>query len=146
MEIRIEKVLELMKQRSRPGGDVPGVSTGGRISLSSPMQRDGKQRVAMNEAAFRKVNEGMEVGQDPSGLLTFVCECGRLGCSRLIQLTREEYEGIRKNPRRFAIIEGHEILEAEEIVERHDRYLVVEKSGDPQAEIVESTNPRRALE
>jgi hypothetical protein len=38
------------------------------------------------------------------------------------------------------------ILEAEEIVERHDRYLVVEKSGDPEAEIVESTDPGRALE
>jgi hypothetical protein len=60
------------------------------------MKRQGKQRVAMNEATFRKVNEGMEVGQDPSGLLTFVCECGRLRCSRLIQLTRAEYESIRK--------------------------------------------------
>jgi hypothetical protein len=110
------------------------------------MKPEGRQRVAMNEAAFRKVNEGMEVGQDPLGLLTFVCECGRLGCSELIQLTRKEYEGIRENPRRFAIIDGHEILEAERIVERHDRYLVVEKSGDPEAEIVEHTNPRRPID
>ena len=110
------------------------------------MEPESKQRVAMNEATFRKVNEAMEVGQDPSGLLTFVCECGRLGCSQLIQLTRPEYEGIRQNPRRFAILHGHEILEAEEIVERHDRYLVVEKSGDPVAEIVENTDPRRPLD
>ena len=95
------------------------------------MKREGKQRVAMNEATFRRVNEGMEAGQDPSGLLTFVCECGRLGCNKLIQLTRAEYEGIRQNPRRFAILHGHEILEAEAIVERHDRYVVVEKAGDP---------------
>ena len=105
------------------------------------MRREGRQRVAMNEATFRKVNEGMEVGQDPSGLMTFLCECGRLGCNKLIQLTRAEYEGIRANPRRFAILDGHEILEAEEIVERHDRYLVVEKTGDPEAEIVEHTDP-----
>jgi predicted ThiF/HesA family dinucleotide-utilizing enzyme len=110
------------------------------------MEAEGRQRVAMNEATFRKVNEGMEVGQDPSGLLTFVCECGRLGCSRLIQLTRAEYEAVRANPRRFAIIDGHEILEAEAIVERHDRYLVVEKGGDPEAEIVESTDPRSPLD
>jgi len=110
------------------------------------MEREGRQRVAMNEATFRKVNEAMEVGQDPSGLLTFVCECGRLGCSKLIQLTRGEYEGIRRNPRRFAIVDGHEILEAEAIVERHDRYLVVEKAGDPEAEIVEHTDPRRPLD
>jgi predicted ThiF/HesA family dinucleotide-utilizing enzyme len=110
------------------------------------MEPEGRQRVAMNEATFRKVNEGMEVGQDPSGLLTFVCECGRLGCSRLIQLTREEYETLRGNPRRFAILDGHEILEAEAIVERHDRYIVVEKGGDPEAEVVESTDPRRPLD
>jgi hypothetical protein len=110
------------------------------------MDRQGKQRVAMNEATFRKVNEGLELGQDPSGLLTFVCECGRLRCNRLIQLTRADYEDIRENPRRFAIIDGHEIPEAEEIVERHYRYLVVEKSGDPEAEVVEDTDPRRPLE
>jgi hypothetical protein len=110
------------------------------------MERQGKQRVAMNEATFRKVNEGMEAGQDAEGLLSFVCECGRLHCSRLITLTRAEYDGIRENPRRFAIVDGHEIVEAEEVVERHDRYLVVEKSGDPEAEIVEHTDPRRPLE
>jgi predicted ThiF/HesA family dinucleotide-utilizing enzyme len=110
------------------------------------MRREGRQRVAMNEATFRKVNEGMELGQDPSGLLTFVCECGRLGCTELIQLTRGEYESLRTNPRRFAIVDGHEILEAEAIVERHDRYSVVEKAGDPEAEIVEHTDPRRPLD
>ena len=100
----------------------------------------------MNEATFRKVNEGMEVGQDPSGLLSFVCECGRLGCNQLIQLTRAEYESVRRHARRFAIVPGHEILEAEDVVERHDRYLIVEKSGDPEAEIVEHTDPRRPLD
>jgi hypothetical protein len=110
------------------------------------MDRHGKQRVAINEATFRKVNEGMEVGQDPSGLLTFICECGRLRCDELVQLTRREYEDIRKNPRRFAILDGHEILEAEKIVERNDRYLVVEKAGDPEAEIVEHTDPRRPID
>jgi hypothetical protein len=110
------------------------------------MDRPDKQRVAVNEANFRKVNEGMEVIQDASGLLTFVCECGRLGCSQLIQLTRAEYEGIRANPRRFAILDGHEIPEAETIIERRDRYTVVEKTGDPVAEVVESTDPRRPLD
>jgi len=110
------------------------------------MERPEKQRVAMNEATFRKVNEGMEAGQDASGLMYFVCECGRLNCTRLIELTRAEYEEVRGNPRRFAIVEGHEILEAETIVERYDRYLVVEKSGDPEAEVVEHTDPRRPLE
>jgi hypothetical protein len=109
------------------------------------MHSQGKQRVAMNEATFRKVNEGMEAGQDPSGMMTFLCECGRMGCNKLIELTRAEYEDVRRNPRRFAILDGHEIPDSEEIVERHDRYIVVEKSGDPEAEIVEHTDPRRPL-
>ena len=114
--------------------------------LTSSMKREGKQRVAMNEATFRRVNEGMHAGEDPSGLLAFVCECGRLGCNRLLALSRAEYEDIRMNPRRFAILDGHEILEAETVVERHDRYLVVEKAGDPEAEIVEHTDPRRPID
>jgi hypothetical protein len=110
------------------------------------MDVQGRQRVAMNEATFRKVNEGMEAGQDPSGLLTFVCECGRLGCNRLVQLTRAEYEGVRANPRRFAIIHGHELPEVADIVERAERYVVVEKRGKPESEIVEHTDPRRPLD
>ena len=110
------------------------------------MDAQGRQRVAMNEATFRKVNEGMEAGQDPSGLLTFVCECGRLGCNRLVQLTRAEYEGVRANPRRFAIIDGHEVPEVEDIVERAERYIVVEQRGEPEAEVVEHTDPRRPLD
>jgi len=107
------------------------------------MDSQAKQRVAMNEATFRRINEGMEVGQNASGLLTFVCECGRLGCNRLIQLTRDEYEAVRAHARRFAVLDGHEIPEVEDVVERSERYIVVEKAGDPEAEIVEHTDPRR---
>jgi hypothetical protein len=110
------------------------------------MDVESRQRVAMNEATFRKVNEGMEAGQDPSGLLTFVCECGRLGCNKLIQLTRPEYEAIRAHSRRFAIIDGHEIPEVEDVVERAESHIVVEKRGRPEAEIVEHTDPRRPLD
>jgi hypothetical protein len=110
------------------------------------MEHQGKQRVAMNEATFRKVNEGMKDGQDASEDMSFVCECGRLHCTQIIRLTRAEYEAVRAEPRRFAIVEGHEILEAEEIVERHERYIVVEKSDDPEAEIVERMDPRRPLD
>jgi predicted ThiF/HesA family dinucleotide-utilizing enzyme len=109
------------------------------------MDAQGRQRVAMNEATFRKVNEGMEAGQDPQGLLTFVCECGRLGCNQLIQLSRVEYEAVRENPRRFAVIDGHELDEVEDVVERTDRYTLVEKRGHPESDIVEDTDPRRPL-
>ena len=110
------------------------------------MDAEGRQRVAMNEATFRKVNEGMEAGQDPAGRLAFFCECGRLGCNRLLELTRAEYEAVRSDGRTFAVLEGHEIPEVEDVVERHAGYIVVQKRGDPVAEIVENTDPRRPID
>jgi predicted ThiF/HesA family dinucleotide-utilizing enzyme len=110
------------------------------------MDVQGRQRVAMNEATFRRVNEGMEAGQEAGGLLAFFCECGRLGCNKLIELSRAEYEAVRASPRRFAIVDGHEIEEAEDIVERTERFIVVEKRGKPEAEIVEHTDPRAPLD
>jgi hypothetical protein len=110
------------------------------------MDAQGRQRVAMNEATFRRVNEGIDTPQDADGRMAFLCECGRLGCNQLIQLTRAEYEAVRANPRRFAIIDGHEILEVEDVVDRAERFIVVEKRGAPEAEVVENTDPRRALD
>jgi hypothetical protein len=109
------------------------------------MDATGRQRVAMNEATFRKVNEGMQAAQ-PGGRMTFVCECGRLGCNKLIELTHEEYEAVRANSRRFAIVDGHQIEEVEDVVERGETYIVVEKRGHPESDIVEHTDPRRPLD
>jgi hypothetical protein len=110
------------------------------------MDVQGRQRVAMNEATFRRVNEGMEAGQEAQGMLAFLCECGRLGCNKLVELTRGEYEAVRANSRRFAIIDGHQIEEVEEVVQRTERFIVVEKRGKPESEIVEHTDPRRPLD
>jgi predicted ThiF/HesA family dinucleotide-utilizing enzyme len=110
------------------------------------MDVQGRQRVAMNEATFRRVNEGMEAGQGPEGMLAFLCECGRLGCNKLIELSRAEYEGVRANPRQFALVDGHQIEEVEEVVDRTERFIVVEKRGKPEAEIVEHTDPRAPLD
>src|SRR3954453_10747566 len=110
------------------------------------MDVQGRQRVAMNEATFRKVNEGMEAGQDPEGLLAFFCECGRLGCNQLVELTRPEDETLRPRPRRSAVLDGHELPEVEHVIDRTERYLVVEKDGDPEADVVQRTDPRRPLD
>jgi 5-bromo-4-chloroindolyl phosphate hydrolysis protein len=87
----------------------------------------------------------MQAGEEAAGLLTFVCECGRLGCNKLIQLTRDEYEAVRANARQFAVVDGHEIPEVESVVARTERYIVVEKLDAPEAEIVDHTDPRRPL-
>jgi hypothetical protein len=103
-----------------------------------------ERRVAFNEATFREINEGVR-GERPDGRLSFRCECGRLGCNRLIALSRDEYEGVRRSPRRFFMLPGHEIPEFEQVVERRDRYTVVEKNENV-ADIAERTYPRHPLD
>jgi hypothetical protein len=100
-------------------------------------------RIARNEAIFRDVNEALKRGRWPGdqSRIAFRCECARLGCSRLIELTPDEYEHVRTNPKWFVVAAGHESAQAETVVEAHDGYLVVEKLG--QAGVVaEATDPR----
>ena len=105
---------------------------------------DMQERIARNEATFRSINEDIERGRDAdddSTLVGFVCECGSADCSRLIELTPAEYEHVRSDPCRFAIVNGHEIPEVETVVERHDRYAVVRKLEYSGA-VAKETDPR----
>jgi hypothetical protein len=102
------------------------------------------RRIGHNEARFRDVNEALSSSAtvvDASRLYPLRCECGALGCNQLIELTVPEYEAVRAHPTRFALADGHEIAEAERIVERHDRYVVVEKL-DKAADVARDTDPR----
>jgi hypothetical protein len=102
------------------------------------------ERIARNEAIFREVNEAIEAGRWPgeeNSAIAFRCECGELGCSRLIELTSAEYEQVRSHPRRFFIAPDHEMPEAEDVVERRQHYLVVEKR-EQAGKLAESTDPR----
>jgi hypothetical protein len=102
------------------------------------------ERIARNEATFRSINEDIGRGRDADDdqtLVGFVCECGLEDCNRLIELTPAEYERVRSDPCRFAIVRGHEIVEVETVVERHDRYAVVRKLEDGGA-IAKETDPR----
>ena len=103
------------------------------------MDESRNERLARNEAAFRKVNEAITEVEDGRG--AYLCECGALGCNRLVELSRDEYESVRANPRRFFVLPGHELPEVESIVERHDDYFVVEKHPG-EADLVEATDPR----
>ena len=104
-----------------------------------------KERVGWNEAAFRRINESVETDYSETnyaGLIGFLCECGYSDCEEVIEMTRREYESVRANPRRFAVIDDHVIGSTEDIVERHQRYAVVMKHEDV-ADIAERSDPRR---
>ncbi len=60
-------------------------------------------------------------------LVEFFCECGARDCVVKIPLSVAEYEVAHAAPDRFTIAPGHETRAIERVLERHDRYEVVEK-------------------
>lgn len=107
---------------------------------------DRERRFARNEALFREVNERIgEVaashGDGDVYRYEFFCECGNADCTFVVELSRAEYEGVRRNPRRFIVRPTHDVPEVEKVVEQHDDYWVVEKE-DEAAEYVERLDPR----
>ncbi|HEV7808858.1 MAG TPA: hypothetical protein VGO80_23850 [Solirubrobacteraceae bacterium] len=104
-----------------------------------------KQRIAYNEGAFRQLNESLERdvhrGRTQSEYAGFVCECGDPDCDDVIRVDLETYESIRADAQLFFAVRGHEVLDAEDVVDGNDRYVVVRKHDDV-ADIAERTNPR----
>jgi hypothetical protein len=96
---------------------------------------------ARNEALVRRVNEQIErVDQtaEDSGLageqatFEFLCECGRAGgeeiaCEAHVEMTLDEYEHVRAQDDRFALVPGHEDAALEDVVQRTDRFVIVDK-------------------
>lgn len=108
------------------------------------MEGKKQRRAAANEATIRDVNEGIERGQWPGEEDTpvgFRCECARLGCNQLVELSVREYEEIRSNPRRFVLAPGHEFPDVETVVETGARYIIVEKR-ELAGEVAERHDPR----
>jgi predicted NBD/HSP70 family sugar kinase len=104
-----------------------------------------ERRLAKNEALFRGVNEKVtevkgEVG-DPDAPIEIVCECGREGCLEQVVVTLAEYERVRAAPTHFVVRHGHELAEVERVVERTDRFVVIEKE-EGEAAIARETDPR----
>ena len=101
-------------------------------------------RVAENESIFRRANEKLEKRfreLEAEGLTPFLCECGDVACTHAIRLTLNEYETVRTHGAHFAILPGHQILEAERVVEENGRYDVVEKT-DAGRRVAEARDPR----
>jgi ketosteroid isomerase-like protein len=107
-----------------------------------------QDRAARNQALFREYNERLEAmkptrgGRDRS-LTDWVCECADTSCSVPLRLTLEEYESVRTDPTHFLVApsDDHVVGDVERIVERRDRYWVVEKVGRA-AEVSEEFEPR----
>jgi len=105
------------------------------------------ERIGLNEAVFREVNERIEalaetfqLGSHP---LDLICECGDASCVERISMTQSEYEELRSESHQFAVYPGHESPDLEEVVDRRKGYDIVKKNEGAPEQIAERTDPRK---
>jgi hypothetical protein len=102
-------------------------------------------RGARNQSLFREVNERVETLQAGSGngigAIDFCCECADTDCALPMPMTLDEYETVREYPSRFAVLPSHVYEDIEIVVERTDRFWIVEKIEDA-AQVAATLDPR----
>jgi hypothetical protein len=93
-------------------------------------------RAAKNEGLFREVNERILELEEAFGEAAgdhnragFVCECSRADCTSKVEMTPDEYRGVREKPTQFLVAPGHVDPDHERVVRATDRFVVVEKFG-----------------
>lgn len=86
---------------------------------------------------MRTVNEQMAALDEradwapPQQQFRFQCECGSAGgCEGRVLMTLAEYERVRRQRDRFAVVPGHETAEIERVVEEDERYVIVDKRDE----------------
>ena len=109
----------------------------------SPVPSDRERRLALNEAAFRVANERIRNWPErrghekPRG--TTAMRAGELSRAGAHELRRVRARAGRLD--RFVVVPGHEVPDIERIVERAERYFVIEKNPEVHG-ITEMTDPR----
>jgi hypothetical protein len=86
--------------------------------------------LAENQRAFRIGNERLRdaVEKRAGGApVPFLCECTDDTCMARVDLTLDEYDGIRRHENRFVILRDHPTLPGERIVQEDGFRQVVEK-------------------
>jgi hypothetical protein len=108
------------------------------------MTSDRARDIALTEAAFRIANERMARWDERHSEGTsepYLCECASQPCRERISLTREQYEAVRSDVKRFVVVPGHVIPDVETVVQSSESYEVIEKPGALMDLLLE-TDPR----
>lgn len=131
---RTRPLAACSKLLSPAGPETHSIRQGMRLGVStSERSLFRERRAAKNQSLFREVNERIEpLNQSfsPSNRLNeFLCECANETCSEHVSMTVEEYEAVRASSEQFAVMpdDAHVWPDVERVVDRHDRYWVVEK-------------------
>jgi len=88
-------------------------------------------RILANERAARDANaehvEATNAHDRPTHVVDLRCECFDADCEGMIPVELRELGTVRAHQRRFILLPGHEKLEAERVILRTERFLVVDK-------------------
>jgi hypothetical protein len=115
---------------------VPASQSRGALGNRLGDVRERTVRRVRNETLHREVNDRLarldkqaeKEWADDDELFEFLCECAAGdSCDARLQMKLAEYEQVRQQSDRFAVVPGHESADIEHIVARHERYLVVDK-------------------
>jgi hypothetical protein len=97
---------------------------------------DRERRAANNQSLFRAGNERLkQFNEDWFGTVLprggWVCECANDACLEHIEMASSEYEAVRQDGARFFVAPSDEHVwpDVERVIERHDGYWIVEKTG-----------------
>jgi hypothetical protein len=96
-----------------------------------------QRRAAENQALFRSANDRIkelnEAFEAFSPYGDWTCECMDIQCVEIVKMTLAEYERVRTHSDRFLVApaDGHVLQNVEQIIERTDRFWLVEKLGAP---------------
>jgi hypothetical protein len=106
---------------------------------------DRERRIGLNEAVFREVNERLRGLNEAFGTITekmeIVCECADPACTERITMSVSEYEELRSEPDRFAVVPGHAFpTDVEEVVAHGRGWEMVRKRPGGPAELAQETS------
>ena len=92
-------------------------------------------RAGRREANLRRLNErivdaGEQLAGGDSQVVDILCECARDRCDDVIRMHVDQFEALRDDVDRFAVIEGHVLQNVEDVEEGHDGWVVVRKRGE----------------
>ena len=104
-----------------------------------------QRRIGENEAIFRSFNEQVEglsrTFTVPAETMTVVCECGTRSCTDRFQIAPVDYLRVRDDPTLFVLKPGHDLPEAETVVEKTATFWIVQKHPGLPAELARATEP-----
>jgi hypothetical protein len=116
--------------RRRTLGSVP--TSEKERSLAHQVNNEEAQDIGRRQSLFREVNEQIDRLAERFDLLdqvSIICECATTTCSEQIELTRAEYENLRRIPTHFAVLTGHDIPDVARVVAQNERFVTVEVIG-----------------